>query len=223
MPSDASWNQPTSTDATRRARAPQPAVERSSHFLTMRDGTRIAIDVTRPRGLTNVPTILRQTRYLRALESPRLLSMLGLPEQFDTHAAIRRTFLAAGYGWVDVDVRGTGASTGVWRTPWFEDQVRDGSEVVDWIVKQGWSSGRVGALGVSYDGTCAEMLLVAQHPAVRAVAPLFSLYDVYADIGFPGGVHLAWFTQAWARYNASLDRNEFHHAMVTPLRLMART
>ena len=66
------------------------------------------------------------------------------------------------------------------------------------------------------------MLLANRHPAVRAVAPMFSLYDVYADIAFPGGVHLAWFTEQWSRYNAALDRNAFDEAMAIPIRLMAR-
>jgi putative CocE/NonD family hydrolase len=193
--------------------------------LTMRDGARIAIDLHLPRGAgapSRVLTIVRQTRYLRSLEARGLFGPLGVTKLFDIYAGTRAAFLAHGYAWVDVDVRGTGASTGAWRSPWFEDEVRDGGEIVDWIVRQPWSSGKVGSLGISYDGTCAEMLLANRHPAVRAVAPLFSLYDVYSDVAFPGGVHLAWFTSTWSRYNAALDRNAYGEAMTEPLWLMAR-
>ena len=56
-----------------------------------------------------------------------------------------------------------------------------------------------------YQPIAAEMLLVNQHPAVRAIAPLFALHDAYTDVAFPGGVHLAWFTESWGRFNALLD------------------
>ena len=42
--------------------------DRTSRYLVMRDGTKIAIDICLPRGLpagARVPTILRQTRYFR--------------------------------------------------------------------------------------------------------------------------------------------------------------
>lgn len=217
--SDAHWS---GLSARPRARV---AVDRRSRFLTMRDGVRVAVDVYLPRGAgvpARMPAIIRQTRYLRSLEVNAPFGALGVASQFDLYVKTRREFLRAGYAWIDVDVRGTGASTGIWRSPWFDDEIRDGAEIVDWIVAQPWSSGRVGSLGISYDGTSAEMLLVNRHPAVRAVAPQFSLHDVYTDVAFPGGVHLAWFTEQWARYNGALDRNDYGEAMAIPLRAMAR-
>src|SRR5262249_45132239 len=158
------------------------------------------------------------TRYLRSLS----VRVAALQRAFDLYARTRRAFLAAGYTWIDVDVRGTGASTGSWPCPWSRDEVDDGAEVVNWIVHQPWSNGRVGSLGISYDGTAAEMLGTARHPAVRAIAPMFSLYDVYTDVAFPGGIHLSWFTERWSRFNAALDRNAFHDAMAGTLYLIGR-
>jgi putative CocE/NonD family hydrolase len=191
----------------------------------MRDGTRIAVDVHLPRTAhgPRLPTIVRQTRYMRSLAPRNAVSrMVGIARYFDMPAELRARFLRAGYAWVDLDVRGTGASRGCWRAPWFEDQRRDAWELVDWIVRQPWSNGRVGSLGISYDGTCADFLLADPHPAVRAIAPLFSLYDVFTDVAFPGGVHLAWFTATWAAFNRALDRNDPQNAMVIPIRLMTR-
>jgi predicted acyl esterase len=71
-----------------------------------------------------------------------------------------------------------------------------------------------------YDGTTAEMLLLNNHPAVRAVAPMFSLYDVFADVAFPGGIHLSWFTGVWSRFNRTLDANSYPSAMAQALFLM---
>lgn len=206
------------------ARAKRVAFDSRSCRVTMRDGARLAVDVHVPRdGTARRPTILRQTRYMRSL-APRgwLAKSLGAPGLFDILAPFRSRFLQAGYAWVDVDVRGTGASDDRWRSPWFEDQRRDAWDLVAWIVDQPWSDGRVGSTGISYDGTCADMLLAEPHPAVRAIAPLFALYDVFADVAFPGGVHLAWFTAAWAAYNRALDRDDHPSAMSVTVRLMAR-
>lgn len=193
-----------------------PITQPRSLYLTMRDGTRIAIDVYAPS--QPGPAIVRQTRYLRSLS----VRVAALRRVFDLYARTRRAFLGAGYAWIDVDVRGTGASTGTWPCPWSRDEVADGAEVVEWIVQQPWSNGRVGSLGISYDGTAAEMLGTTGHPALRAIAPMFSLYDVYTDVAFPGGIHLAWFTGAWSRYNAALDRNAYHEAMAGSLHLIGR-
>jgi uncharacterized protein len=191
---------------------------RRSFHLVMRDGVKIAVDVHVPEGARRAPAILRQTRYLRSLDA----RLGALAAQFDLYARTRRVFLAAGYAWIDVDVRGTGASTGSWPCPWSPDEVRDGSEIVDWAIAQPWSNGRVGSLGISYDGTAAEMLTFNRHPAVRAVAPMFSLYDVYADVAFPGGIHLAWFTEGWHRYNAALDRDAWNEGIAHTIRLIGR-
>ncbi|MBD9329208.1 CocE/NonD family hydrolase, partial [Mycobacterium tuberculosis] len=214
--SDAAWySAPDQRSAYPRYRG----MRYSSCYVTMRDGVRIAIDLYLPAGLTSaarLPAILHQTRYYRSLQLRWPLRMLlgGKPLQ---HIAAdkrrRRRFVASGYAWVDVDVRGSGASFGARVCEWSSDEIRDGAEIVDWIVRQPWCNGTVAALGNSYDGTSAELLLVNQHPAVRVIAPRFSLFDVYTDIAFPGGIHAAWFTDTWGRYNEALDRNALHEVV----------
>ncbi|MBV9088794.1 MAG: CocE/NonD family hydrolase [Mycobacteriaceae bacterium] len=185
----------------------------SSCYLTMRDGVRIAVNHFLPAEMTigaRLPTILHQTRYFRAMELRWPLRALlgGRPfHHIPLNKLCRKRFVANGYAWVDVDVRGSGASYGRRMCEWSPDEVRDSAEIVDWIVRQPWSNGVVGAMGTSYSGTAAEFVLVNRHPAVRAIAPRFSLFDAYTDIAFPGGIHGAWFTETWGRYNAALDRN----------------
>jgi hypothetical protein len=188
----------------------------SSRYLTMRDGVRIAVNVYVPESSSSrrrLPTIVHQTRYYRSMELRLLLRALRGGKTFEhipPTAKSRKRFVANGYAWVDVDVRGSGASNGSRACEWSPDEIRDGAEVVDWIIRQPWSNRRVGAVGTSYDGACAEFLLVNRHPAVRAIAPRFSLFDAYTDIAFPGGIHAAWFTESWGRYNDALDRNAPH-------------
>lgn len=147
-----------------------------------------------------IPALVRQTRYYRSFD-------LGWTLQFLTRnwPSQRKLFLAHGYAWLDVDVRGTGASFGHWAYPWSPDEIRDGAEVVDWIVRQPWSNGKVGAIGTSYDGGSAELLLLNHHPAVKAVAPEFTFFDAYSDLAFPGGIWLQSFTTAWQKLDRALD------------------
>lgn len=203
---------PSHRDYLARRPAKYPGFERTSRYLVMRDGTRIAIDVCLPKGLppgTRVPTIVRQTRYFRRfLIRRRARPFLDESVLDPMNAPMRALFTSRGYAWVDVDARGSGASFGDRPCPWWLDgEVKDGAEVVDFIVKQPWSNGLVGSTGVSYDGTTADFLATNAHPAVRAIAPRFALYDVFADVAFPGGLHQAWFTETWERANAALDRN----------------
>jgi hypothetical protein len=179
-------------------------VVRTSQYLTMRDGVLIAVDLYLPKDFqpgTKLPTILLQTRYWRyfALRWP-FSYIIPMPEEL-----VR--LVKSGYAVVRVDARGSGASFGTRPYPWSPDEVKDGGEVVDWIIAQNWSNQKVGAAGGSYEGTAAEFILVNNHPAVKAVAPLFSLYDVYTDIAYPGGIHLEWFTKTWEKGNDHLDSN----------------
>jgi putative CocE/NonD family hydrolase len=211
-------------DAVARLRAqPARASVRTARYLPMSDGARIAIDLHLPAALCpgeKLPTILRQTRYFRSVVVRAPFGPLPVTRIPDNYYDTRRFFLSHGYAWIDVDVRGTGASFGHQPYPWSEREVRDGAEIADWIVAQPWSNGAVGSLGISYDGTTAEMLLVNNHPAVRAVAPMFSLFDIFTDVAFPGGLHMAWFTAAWSRFNRTLDANDFPSAIAQAMWLM---
>lgn len=188
------------------------AVRRESRYLTMRDGVKIAVDVYLPKKLpadAKLPAILHQTRYWRAKRLRWPASVLV--DEFEVEGLLgsfKRRALEQGYAWVDVDTRGSGASFGTRPWDYSPDEIRDGAEVVDWIVAQPWSSGRVGAAGASYAGSAAELLLLNHHPAVRAVAPVLCAFDEYADLLAPGGVPLRWWIDQWGRATARLDRGQ---------------
>ncbi|WP_447970636.1 CocE/NonD family hydrolase [Nitrospira sp. M1] len=184
---------------------------RFSRYLTMRDGVRIAITVYQPskkKKGTRHPTILHQTRYWRSIDYRWPMSLFKDKKPRGLMGIYATRFLANGYVWVDVDVRGSGASFGSRPYAYAPKEIQDGADIVEWLIQQPWSNGRVGALGISYAGAAAEMLLVNKHPAVKAVAPLFSGYDLYPEIAFPGGIHLSWFTKTWTYINNQLDQNQ---------------
>jgi len=129
-----------------------------------------------------VPAIMRATRYWRAQDRP------GVPIGKDSNYRQASVLNEAGYAYICVDARGTGASFGTRAYEVTEDEVRDYGEIVDWIVEQSWSNDRVGAMGVSYDGDTAEMLMVNKHPAVKAVAPLYPDFNARDQLIYPGNV-----------------------------------
>ena len=51
------------------------------------------------------------------------------------------------------------------------------------------------------------MPVAATEATLRAIAPRCSLFDVYTDVAFPGGLRQGWFTSAWTRANQALDAN----------------
>ena len=185
--------------------------EQRSLYLTMRDGVKIAIDVVLPKNLPageKIPAVMNMTRYWRAQEGQ--VPLLGGSVTSTGDDGISRSqpfFVAHGYATVFVDARGTGASFGIWRAPFSQDEIKDYGEVVDWIVKQPWSNGKVGAVGNSYGGNTALWLAVNMNPAVKAVIPRHFEFDEFSETPYPGGVLTDWMIKAWNEGNRQLDNS----------------
>ena len=212
LPGCADLRSPAAADAADRPpprRALYEGAERSSHYVTMRDGVRIAVDVILPGTLRpgeRVPALLHQGRYWRSvsLRWPASVFFDGVRHQ-GRIGEIKQFFAERGYAWVDVDTRGTGASFG--HRPWDYSplEIQDGADVIDWLIEQEWSDGRVAPVGVSYSGGAAELALLNDHPAVRAFVALFCEFDQYEHIIAPGGIpHRAWLEQ-WGEFTRKLD------------------
>ena len=169
-------------------------VTQQSFYLPMRDGVKIAVQLVLPKDLPGgqkIPAILTMTRYWRAQQGAQ-------PNAF---------FPAHGYAAVFVDARGTGASFGVWKAPFSQDEVKDYNEVVNWIVAQPWSNGKVGAIGSSYTGNTALWLATTMNPAVKVVIPRHYEFDLYAETPYPGGLLTDWLIKTWNEGNRQLDTN----------------
>lgn len=184
----------------------------SSFYLEMRDGIKIACDLYLPKGLeeeAKIPTILQQTRYVRSMRAKFPLNLLIHPVLASVGEDEIEYFTKRGYAYVVVDVRGTGASFGTRAMEFSIPEIKDGKEVVDWIIAQPWSNKKVGTTGISYAGTTAELLLVNKHPAVRACIPRSNIFDLYNHMVFPGGVRQGPFVKVWQKTTEYLDNNQF--------------
>ncbi|WP_235610693.1 CocE/NonD family hydrolase [Bordetella sp. H567] len=219
-PQESAWRVKPDDYAARRPveyTIPEP----QSRYLPMRDGCRLAIDVYVPlrasneagsAGAERFPAIVLFTPYYRRFK----IRPGGSGENAPNIAKFRDYFVPRGYAVVVIDVRGTGASFGTrdsFRSPRERD---DSREVVDWIVDQPWASGVVGATGISYLGAASDFLASTGHPAVRAIAPLFSVWDTYTDNYYPGGILLKALTQSYDDLMVALDhdRRDMLHRFV---------
>lgn len=182
-------------------------------YVTMKDGVRIAIDIWMPKTIDTgerAPAILHMTRYQRAQSVgwlQRAVAGLRLSSQPDLPGLQGRLFNDAGFVFIQVDARGSGASFGHRDIEMAPREINDYGELADWIVRQPWSNGKVGAVGVSYSGNTAELLAAVQHPAVTAVAPLYNDFDAQYGLVQPGGAKST-FLKAWGDTVGKLDRND---------------
>ncbi len=178
--------------------------EKKSLLIKMQDGVDIALTYYIPEKLyknETFPVIFHQTRYYRNL-------LFRFPFNLFLKTEIEKLvskFISTGYAFVSIDVRGSGESLGNRKSEWSEEERRDALEVLEWIVKQKWCDGKIGLFGYSYDGTAGEFLSITNHKSIKAVVSYFSVFDIFSDIGFPGGVHFSWFTKNWSKINHALD------------------
>ncbi len=180
----------------------------TSFYRMMRDGCRLAVDVYLPDGQVASdawPTILIFTPYYRrfCVED----TSLGT-EVSPNIARYRDTFVPRGYALVIVDVRGTGASFGTrdsFRSP---REREDYGEIVAWVATEPWCNGHVGCTGISYLGAASDFLASTSHPAVKAIAPLFAVWDTYSDHYYPGGILLKELARVYDEMMVALDHDD---------------
>jgi hypothetical protein len=172
--------------------------EGRSIYVPMRDEVRIALDITLPAHVAanhRMPTVLIMTRYWR--------QQAGATEPTNEE----KYFTSHGFAVVTGDVRGTGASFGIWRYHRSRDETLDFGELIDWIVHQPWSDGTVVGWGVSYSANTADWMTERGRPAFKAEISRFPDYDPYADLYFPGGVPNAYMGRTWGLNSKNLDLN----------------
>jgi len=185
----AAWTVPPADYHASREKAYTVPAAPVSVYVPMRDGCRLAVDVYLPQpkagqsASAKFPAILIFTPYYRRFK----LSEAGA-EPTPNAAKYRDAFVPCGYALVVIDVRGTGASFGTRDSMRSPKEREDSREIAGWCVRQPWCDGNLGATGISYLGAAACFLASTGHPAVKAIAPLFAVSDIYSEQLYPGGL-----------------------------------
>jgi putative CocE/NonD family hydrolase len=155
-------------------------------MIPMRDGVKLQTVILIPRGAKRAPILLSRTPYgatdrIAKNTSAHLAAVVGDSDVADD------AVINGGYIRVVQDIRGKHGSEGdyVMNRPLqgplnatAVDHSTDTYDTIDWLVKNTpESNGKVGILGISYDGFTSLMALVHPHPALRAAVPINAMVD----------------------------------------------
>lgn len=136
-------------------------------MVPMRDGVRLATDVYLPAGQSGpLPALLERTPYDRRgtnRADRTAADPVPLPKP-----EIAARFARHGYAYVLQDCRGRFESEGKF-TKYLSENL-DGVDTIDWLIRQPWSNGKVGTLGLSY---CAHVQSALAAHAPTGLAAMF--------------------------------------------------
>jgi putative CocE/NonD family hydrolase len=172
-------------------------------MIPMRDGVKLHTVIIVPRGAKGAPVLLTRTPYdAKRLTSHAESAHLGpILEGYDNATDV---IVEGGYIRVVQDIRGKYGSEGDYvmtrplhgpLNPTPVDEATDAYDTIDWLVKNvPESNGRVGILGISYDGFLPLMALVNPHPALKCAVPMNPMVD-------------GWMGDDWFHYGAFRQQN----------------
>jgi hypothetical protein len=155
-------------------------------MIPMRDGVKLHTVILVPKGAKGAPILLTRTPYdATALTSHAQSAHLGpILQGYDNATDV---IVDGGYIRVVQDVRGKYGSEGDYvmnrplrgpQNPTPVDHATDTYDSIDWLVKNvPESNGKVGILGISYDGFLPLMALVNPHPALKVSVPMNPMVD----------------------------------------------
>ena len=162
--------------------------DRQTVMIPMRDGVRLNTEIFVPKTATTpLPILFRRTPYGVGVNSIRATDQNGSYKELADD----------GYIFVFQDLRGRYKSEGQFvmnRAPRTQrgsgdpnaiDEGTDAYDTIDWLVKNvPNNNGRVGMLGVSYDGWTTAMALLEPHQALKAASPQASPADMFLGDDF---------------------------------------
>ncbi|HEY6292499.1 MAG TPA: CocE/NonD family hydrolase [Terriglobia bacterium] len=137
-------------------------------MVPMRDGVRLATDVYIPVQ----DGVLQQGKFPAILERT--------PYNKDQSIGYVLAFISHGYVVATQDTRGRYASEGVWHM--MTDDLNDGYDTAQWLVRQPWSDGGFGMIGTSYQGGTQHAMAESDPPGLKAMVPVCAV----ADAGYYG-------------------------------------
>jgi hypothetical protein len=147
-----------------------------SRLIPMRDGVKLEAWIFRPSRLeARAPAVLELTQY--DIDG-------GRDQDF-------KTFVARGYVFVQVEVRGRGRSGGEKSDNIGLQVGRDGHDAVEWIARQPWSDGHVFMYGGSFVGMTQWHTASQLPPHLSGIAPYVPIYPGW-DVPNANGIPEAW-------------------------------
>ena len=157
---------------------PRKIKEVENFWIPMSDGIKLAARMWIPVDAEKKPV-------------PAVLEYLPYRKRDGTivRDALTHPYLAGhGYAAIRVDMRGNGDSDGVMLDEYTKQEQDDALEVIAWIARQKWSTGKVGMMGISWGGFNGLQVAARKPPALKAIVTICSTDDRYEDdIHYKGG------------------------------------
>ncbi len=141
--------------------------------VPMRDGVKLAADIYRPESETTLPVLLMRQPYGRDIASTVVYAQ-------------PIWFAKQGYIVVIQDVRGRGDSEGEFYP--FRNETQDGFDTIEWVSHLEGSNGKVGMYGFSYQASTQLYAALSGHPALKAIAPHMTAFDLYSGWFYRAGM-----------------------------------
>jgi uncharacterized protein len=155
-------------------------------MIPMRDGVKLHTVILVPSGAARAGILLTRTPYNATTLTSNAQS-IHLGSSLWGYDNATETIVAGGYIRVIQDIRGKYGSEGDYVTnrplhgslnPTPVDESTDTYDTIEWLVKNvPESNGRVGVIGISYDGFLSLMPLVNPHPALKCAVPMNPMVD----------------------------------------------
>jgi hypothetical protein len=169
----------------------KPVTERFDYvrrdvMISMRDGVKLHTVILVPKGARDAPILFTRTPYdATNLTTHTESSHLGASLHGYDNAT--EVIVEGGYIRAVQDVRGKYGSEGDYvinrplhgpQNPTPVDHSTDTYDTIDWLVKNvPETNGKVGVLGISYNGFLPLMALVNPHPALKVSVPMNPMVD----------------------------------------------
>jgi putative CocE/NonD family hydrolase len=155
-------------------------------MIPMRDGVKLHTIILVPKSAKHEGILLTRTPY-EAKHLAANLHSTHLGPRLWGYDNATETVVDGGYIRVIQDIRGKYLSQGDYvmnrpvhgsLNPTPVDESTDTYDTIDWLIKNvPESNGKVGVLGISYDGFLAAMPLVNPHPALKVAVPMNPMID----------------------------------------------
>lgn len=167
--------------------------EISSLYVEVRDGTKLAVDIYRPKDKTTgeviekpLPVLWMHTPYNRRYNDNKQETLT-----VENYAGSAGKLVKYGYIVATVDFRGLFASfghnEGYNRGEWISSARYDAYDITEWFAKQPWCNGNIGMWGCSATGGSQMQAITTAPPHLKAIFPMSFEFDVY-DFRVPGGI-----------------------------------
>jgi len=160
--------------------------ERRDVMIPMRDGVKLHTVILVPKGAKRAPILLTRTPY-NATELTTRTNSSHLGPSLYGYDNATDVIVEGGYIRAVQDIRGKYGSEGEYvmnrplhgpQNPTPVDHATDTYDTIDWLVKNiPETNGKVGILGISYDGFLPLMALVNPHPALKVSVPMNPMVD----------------------------------------------